>query len=245
MKKDEFASLVIFSADEVEGLYDSRSSLLSSLSRYVKSGQLVRVRRDMYAAIDPMTKTIYANKYEIASKITFDSYVAYHSALEYHGLATQTYNVMYIASKNRVSTFEYSGIEYLRIEAPFQEGVIEKQNNSTIRVTDLERTLVDCIDRLDLAGGADELIDAIAYLHYVKESSILKYLEKYNKKFLYQKTGFFFSYFTENLVSNDFLQICKRNMGDRKTYIDGFVKGNRKLDKEWNLIVPDSYKIKW
>jgi len=240
-KKDQFASLVLFTLKEAEDLYEKKESVASSLSRYVKTGKVVRIKRDLYAAIDPMTGSIYANKFEIASKATETSYVSYHSALEYWGLATQVFNTVYFSSDKRVSNYGYSGIDYVGVNSPFEEGILEKQNNSIIRVTDLERTLIDCIDKIDLAGGFEEIVEGISYLRHVKEDKLLNYLRIYNKNFLYQKTGYFFSSYTENLLSKEFFRECKEKMGERKSYIDTFVKGKRKLVKEWNLIVPETY----
>ena len=64
--------------------------------------------------------------------------------------------------------------------------------NSLVHVTDEERTVIDCIDRIDRAGGLEELLHAIAAMTYLNENKLMTYLEIYDKQFLYQKTGFAF-----------------------------------------------------
>jgi predicted transcriptional regulator of viral defense system len=64
--------------------------------------------------------------------------------------------------------------------------------DSLVRVTDEERTVIDCIDRIDRAGGLEELLHAIAAMTYLNENKLLNYLEIYDKQFLYQKTVFAF-----------------------------------------------------
>ena len=35
------------------------------------------------------------------------------------------------------------------------------EQNAEIVVTDLERTVVDCVDRIDIAGGIEKLVTAL------------------------------------------------------------------------------------
>ena len=71
-KKDQFASLVLFTLKEAENLYDKKESVASSLSRYVKTGKVVRIKRDLYAAIDltvdKLERQIRKHKTKINSK---------------------------------------------------------------------------------------------------------------------------------------------------------------------------------
>ena len=39
-----------------------------------------------------------------------------------------------------------------------REGIVRPAEHVSVRVTDVERTILDCIDRPDLAGGLEELV---------------------------------------------------------------------------------------
>ena len=57
----------------------------------LKSKTYKKIRNNLYALIDPSTNDIYSTKFEIASKISNTSFICYHSALEYYGLANQVF----------------------------------------------------------------------------------------------------------------------------------------------------------
>lgn len=67
------------------------------------------------------------------------------------------------------------------------------KQNAEIVVTDLERTVVDCLDPIDLAGGIEEFITALNGITHLDEQVLLAYLKEYNKKFVYEKAGFLLS----------------------------------------------------
>ena len=51
--------------------------------------------------------------------------------------------------------------------------------DSLVRVTDLERTIIDCLDRLDRAGGVEEFIHSLAMInHSIFSEEELKSLRK-------------------------------------------------------------------
>lgn len=85
------------------------------------------------------------------------------------------------------------------------------EQNAEIVVTDLERTVVDCIDRIDLAGGLEELVTALNGITHLDEQALLSYLKEYNKKFVYKKAGFLLSLLKKDLLSQNFFDICKQN----------------------------------
>ena len=62
--------------------------------------------------------------------------------------------------------------------------------SGNVKVTTLERTVIDCIDRIDRSGGTEELLQSIRSVQYLDENRLLEILEDYNKATLYKKTGF-------------------------------------------------------
>ena len=121
--------------------------------------------------------------------------MAYHSALEYHGIANQVFNMLYFCSITRIQSFENGGVEYNRIKPPkATSGILKTEIYSAVRVTDLERTIVDCIDRLDLAGGIEEILTAVSACAYLNNDKLKKYLDEYGEKYLYQKAGYVFGF---------------------------------------------------
>lgn len=114
------------------------------------------------------------------------------------------------------------------------------EQNAEIVVTDLERTVVDCIDRIDLAGGGlEELATALNGITHLDEQALLAYLKEYNKKFVYKKAGFILSLLKKDLLSQNFFDICKQNCSKKQEDISENKKMPRKTDKYWGLMYPE------
>jgi predicted transcriptional regulator of viral defense system len=154
----ELHRLKVFHKKDVVAFIKDEHVTKEILRRYKKQGLIVQVRRDLYVATDLATNASLASKFEIAAHITPSSCLAYHAALEYHGLAHQVFYRLYVSSNETFRNFDYDGIEYIFCQAKSETGVIRPVTGSYVRVTDLERTVIDCINRIDLSGGLEELI---------------------------------------------------------------------------------------
>ncbi|MGE4587682.1 MAG: hypothetical protein AB7D05_10110, partial [Mangrovibacterium sp.] len=158
--------LKIFHKKDVVALTKGENAAKEILRRYKKQGIVSQVRRDLYVATDLASKMSLASKFEIAGHITPSSYLSYHAALEYHGIAHQIFYELYVSSKESFNNFDYEGISYTFCPSKSEIGVVTSITDSLIRVTDLERTVVDCINRIDLSGGLEELVECLAIITY-------------------------------------------------------------------------------
>ena len=237
---EEFHQLKIFQKKDVLSLTQDDSAAKELLRRYKKAGLVSQIRRDLYTATDLANKVSLATKYEIASRITPSAYLSYHAALEYHGLANQVFYEIYISSNERFHNFEYDGIRYTYCESKVSQGVINPPRDSLVKVTDLERTVVDCIDYIGRSGGLEELIVSFSLITYLKEAQLLEYLNKYQKQILYQKAGFILSYFQNEMkLSDNFFDECRAKVGNSIRYLTDTYESNTYF-KEWQLYAPEN-----
>ncbi|MGN0223404.1 MAG: hypothetical protein ACI4AM_05190 [Muribaculaceae bacterium] len=205
------------------------------------------MRRNLYVAIDPTTGAPIADKYELSSNISATSYVGWHTALEFHGVAHQPFYNAYVGSRSRFNRFTFEGIDFDYCAAPLEvsehTGVIRAVGNPYVRVTDLERTIIDCIDRIDRAGGVEELLHCLESVTLLDENKLELYLNLYNKAFLYQKAGFILYHSRDyHHVSDTFIEMCRTkgalhtqsltSTGECDTYLHS-----------WKLYVPQSCTI--
>lgn len=136
---------------------------------------------------------------------------------------------------------ELSYLDMPRVQLVVQLGIINPEGNPYVRVTDLERTFVDCCDKINRAGGAEELLHCCEGLHKLNEIKIMKYLDLYGKAFLYQKVGFLLERIQKQInISTETIELC-RNKGALHTKrltndvdSDCFVSA-------WKLYVPSYY----
>ena len=84
--------LKLFSLKDVTVLTNNGNTAKSLLAAGIKNGTICRVKTNLYSVTDLATMRCAANKYEIASHISDDACVAYHSAMEFHGLGHQLFN---------------------------------------------------------------------------------------------------------------------------------------------------------
>lgn len=138
----------------------SHAGTSTAISRWQSQKVLKPIRRNMYVTIDPSTDAPMCDKFELSSKISESSYVGWHTALELHGVAHQPFYNAYVGSKSRFKDFAFEGIDFVYYAAPFEptaeNGVITPKGNPYVHVTDLERTVIDCCDRIERAGGIEE-----------------------------------------------------------------------------------------
>ena len=229
----------VFTVEDVNKLYGDGSieTARSAIKRLVNKGMVVKIRNNKYTCINGIDKQPLADRFQIASSLTPTSYVSFHSAIEFYGYTDQVYYEVYVSSLTKFNQFEFDGYTYKCVLVKKQSGV-EYRNG--VRVTDLEKTLIDLIYGLNKIAGLEETFANIQLLPKLKEKQLLKYLQEYDNQFLYQKTGFLLEPLKERLnISEAFFINCKEHLGKSKRYL---VNDSRKVtyNKRWKLIVPES-----
>ncbi len=214
------------------------SVMWSRLRQGKKKNLLASVRRGVYMPVE------IDNKFIIGCNAVQDGVLAYHSALEYYLLQTQEFNEMYIHSTQNFRPFEYLGETYSYKKLKFLNNIVEINDGTgyVLRVTSISQTLVDCMYNINLAGGIEELMYALAECPAddIVEEELLHCLELYDNKSLWQRAGFLFSMFRKKLhLSDNFFRKCKMAMGNNQSYIINPYFCNS-FDKEWNLCIPDN-----
>ncbi len=209
---------LLFTPEDIARELGNPRSAATLLWRYQKQGYITQVRRGLYCVTNMATKQPEANKFQIASTITPTAHVAYHAAMEYHGLAHQVYYDVIVGSEQSFRAFDFDGSHYAPHISTIVLGIDNPVADSHVRVTNVERTLIDCIDRIDLCGGWEELVNCLRGVHYLREEQLMAVMTVYDKTALYKKTGFFF----EQLglpVSADFIDLCRSYAKDSVMYL--------------------------
>lgn len=211
------------------------------LQRWLQQGLVVQVRRNLYCMIDLGTGLPVCNKYEIGSHLSVSSCISYHTALEFHGLAHQPFNEVFVASQTRFTPFRFDDVDYIfcRQTAVDMVGAVTPKGNPFIRVTDVERTLLDCFDRIDRAGGIEELLHCMESVVMIDEEKLLTYLEAFGKAFLYQKTGFLLERIKAQAnISDKFLELCREKGTMSVKWLTNDSESDTFVNR-WRLYVPN------
>lgn len=235
---ERFIDLGCFTQDDVEKITGNRETAHSIIQSYKKKGLIQSVKRDLFVAMSLETKQPVPNRYAVASHIATDAYITHHSAFEYYGLANQVYYEVYVASKARFRSLEYDGVTYRHISSALDSGVETKKDG--VRVTDVERTVVDAIKDFEKIGGFEELLRCLNLTPYVDHSKLLKYLITYNKGFLYQKAGYILEHYRRFLqLPESFFATCQNHIPRSKRYLyQKLQQEPHTLSEDWKLYVP-------
>lgn len=181
---EKLLELGCFSKNDLEQITGSEAAAKWLCREYQKKGYIERVKRDLYVAISLENQQPIANRYVIASHISNDAAVSYHSAFEFYGYSNQVFYETQVTSESRFRDFEYDGVTYRRI-APRITGGITEINGT--RVTTLERTVIDSVNLFEKIGGLEELLRCLALIPTLDEATLLACLAEYESGFLYQK----------------------------------------------------------
>ncbi len=139
------------------------------LRHHLQQGHLLHVRRGLYAVVRPgdLPATASPDSFLLAARLTPDAVLAYHSALSLHGLAHSLREEQVCLTRQHLTRpLCFRNVLYRAVRPPAALPASEQLNfgvetqerqGLSVRVTGLERTLVDVLDRPTLAGGWGEV----------------------------------------------------------------------------------------
>ncbi len=198
------------------------------LVRAVKNGLADRVQRGVYVSRSGRFSNTDPDPYLVASTLADDVVMVYHSALELHGLAQSPSRRVQFASARGVAEFEYRGFLFERHEHPklsdpsdlVQTTMLTRRPEGVVRVSTRERTLVDCVNRMDASGGLEEVARSVASLPYVDASNVMAYLTNLKSPTAVARTGWFLEQRAKDwYVDDDVLEQMRSLLGHGPYYL--------------------------
>lgn len=223
-------ALGCFSRKQADALWRENSS--AYLDKALKQGLIRRVRKDLYVSVSLETHQPTANKFEIASHLSPSACVSHHSALEFYGYANQVFYDLTFVSQSKVKSCEFDGVSYRQMFSGISAG---KSEQNGVRVTDLERSVLDCMDDFEKVCGLEELESCLDAIPFLDEERLRIYLPLYDKAFLYQKTGYLLEKRKADLkLSDNFFDFCRKEVASPR-----YLEKGTKLNKRWNLYVKE------
>jgi predicted transcriptional regulator of viral defense system len=256
MKMDEFLQKhAVFSVEELDRFLSTRGSgnpntRRSLLTYYRKKGRIIPIRRGLYATIpvsgDPKSSPV--DPHLVAAKLTPDAVLAYHCALEFHGKAYSIHTRLHYVSVSKSMPLIFQGHEFMR--APVPPALVAKgeemfgvtrRNRSGVdlRVTSLERTLVDVLDRPDLSGSWEEIWRSLESIEFFDLDQVVTYVLLLENATTVAKVGFFLDQHKDILMVEDVHLEPLRRLRPRRPHY--FARGKREDCRwvgEWNLMIP-------
>lgn len=236
---NDFIKLGLFTKEQANQIIGNSNAAKVYLRNALNEGSIKRIRHNYYAVMSLESKQPIPSRFAIGSQINPSAFISHHTAFEYYGMANQVFNEVFVSSTRKFKEFEFDGGKYRYLPTQFSFGV-EKFAQS-IRVTDMERTILENIKDFSKHGGLEELLHCLSMVTLVDQSKLLTYLEKYANQFLYQKSGYILKYFPAMKLSEEFFSACKDKIGKSRRYLyEGIQQESPKYISEWQLYVPQN-----
>ena len=236
----KLAKYPVFTIGDVKELAGNQKTAYTQIERLMKRDLVRKVRKNIYSVVNPATGQLVATRYQIACAITATAHISHHSAFEYYGLANQVFYEVYVSSETKFNHFEYDHLTYKYVASRMREGVVEAKNTTGVRITDLERTVIDSIKDFNKIGGFEELLNCLEGIHYLDEKKLKRYLDIYNIQGLYQRVGFLLEHAQKEMqLSKQFIDYCKGKIGKSRRYLLSDTKDDSVYNSEWELMVPE------
>lgn len=194
IKKGEYLEVLlrspqsVFSINDVVLLWgeEKERSVAIRLSKYAKSGKLIRLRRGFYA------KDKNYNRLELATKIYTPAYISFETVLTRSGINFQKYDSIFVAS-------------YVSREIK-----IDGQNIFLVRMKDYVLTNISGIDQTDefaIASKERAFLDRVYIssdyhfdnLDVLDWKKVFEILPIYNNKKMEKKVNQYFKFYNSNI----------------------------------------------
>ncbi len=221
------------------------------LVRYVESGRLLRVRRGLYATVPEGADAsrFTPDPYLVASRLRSDAVVAYHTALAFHGKAHSVWQRAQYVTASRPKPFTFRGVKFVGVQAPLAvrrlpdlggEVLRRPHAGGEVRVTSLERCLVDVLHAPAHGGGWEEVWRCFEMVEFLDLQAVIRHALRLRSALTVARVGFFLEQHREEwMVEDRHLKTLARHAPRQPRYLDTRRQPGR-LVARWNLVVPQT-----
>lgn len=244
---DFIAQHQVFRVEEFEAAYREMgrkpSSARAALAYHVNQERLWVVRRGVYAHFDRIDEWL------LASKLTPDAVVSHDGALSLRALAPLGDSLSFLTAQRTTPTlFEDLLCRPLRVTPRELTTDVEtvQRLGQPVRVTTLERTLVDCLERLDRAPAPEDLLRI--FLKTERQTSANAMIERaltFKSPLLVSRLAFFLECGKRELEVYDLQRLHKYSLRAPDYFLRSARSPEDSIISKWNLIVPPSLWRRW
>ncbi|GAN81429.1 type IV toxin-antitoxin system AbiEi family antitoxin domain-containing protein [Acidocella aminolytica] len=221
-------------------------TLTVMLDQHLRAGNIRRVARGVFASVPKHAdaRQWVVDRFLAASRLRSDGVIAYHSALELLGCAYSDGHEVQIIASGKPGLMETADLACRFVKPP--RGFTPPDAVTTVdrlgqnvQVTTIERTIADCFDRFELAGGCEELFNSLDLVARLDAVAIMRHIRGLHNAAAAGALGFWLERERTRLAVPAAALDDLRTLAPRqKRYALGAKPGDGRFVKGWNVILP-------
>lgn len=229
--------------DVVERLNKPYAYAKVIVNRLVKKRWAIRLTGGKYLIV-PLAAGVRAeyseHEYIIASRLVEPDYIAYWSALSYHGLTEQVPSIVFVATTSRASSRKVLDTSYSFVtlkKNKFFGYRPEPIGSAQVNVSDPEKTIIDCLDHPEYCGGLEEVVKALrSRQNSLSFDKILTYAMEIGNSAILKRFGFL----SESIgikSSDEFMNTVRKEIKRGYSLLDPTEEPGGHYSARWRLRV--------
>lgn len=205
------------------------NSVINTLSRI---GLIIRLERGKFV------RSSFAEDYVIANFLASDGGIAYWTALNAHGLTEQFANKTFVQTAMRKNDISKGSRQYKFVKV--DKNKLFGYNtygygNHQYRMTDVEKTIIDCFDMPRYSGWYQEAIKGF-YNAKIYQSKLIKYCKLIKNNSLIKRLGFLAD-FLQKPEMDKFIEYALKTISKEYVLFEIGGKKEGKYENKWKLVL--------
>jgi len=228
-------------------------SIRKKLSELCSRGHVVHVRQGVYCLCEPNSfgRNMEISPLVVGSLLGDYCYIGFRSALEFYATNAK-HHTIYVVSKSKFNLFQFRGINFQWCQNPEPIGLRTElihvgQKEYPILITNIEKTIVDCLKRPSLSPDFSKLIALCDRLPQKPQpQKLLQYAYDKNVAAILNRLGFLMDSFQKNWnIPEDLLSELQSKISSKKIPItfssswEDILKNRginlQHLSQKWNI----------
>ena len=231
LKTIDNSGLDIFTNQDISKIFRLKNNEIQNfIETLEKQKVIIRIEKGKYVRHN------FKDEFVIGSFLTPDAKIAYWSALNLHGLTNQIPNTVFVQSTKKKQDKTVFGVRYKFIKVKPDKMIGIKTNgygNHIYRITNVEKTIVDCFDLPQYAGEFPILVKAF-YEAKLRASELKVYCKAVNNIGITKKLGFLTELFEKKNMKS-FIQYAQSKVTKTINNFDPWNNNEGKIITRWGL----------
>ena len=227
----DYHEIDIFTIDGIEKQFGQKViDLTEILENLVQKKLLARIEKGKYCRFN------FKDHLVISNYLVDDGVIAYWSALNKHGLTEQFPNTVFVQTAKDKREKKVFGVSYKFIFVAKRKLTgfdIQGYGNHQFRMSDIEKTIVDCFDLPQHSGGYAELIRAFNSAQ-LDAKKMVKYCKAIDNMAATKRIAFL-GELLQKPNFDIFLKYAKGLLNERYNIFDPFGQDKGEHVNDWKL----------